>query len=50
MKRKLLKIKIGMEHTTIQYNEKIFRNRTAAIQGAINHLQRMLDEGAIPDD
>ena len=43
MDRKVIKIKIGKEDTTVRYSKKIFKNRATAINAAIDHLKRILD-------
>ena len=42
MNRKVIKIKIGKENTTIYYSEKFFKNRVEAIKATISHLERLL--------
>ena len=42
MDRKVLKIKIGRENTTIYYSDKFFKNRVEAIKATISHLERLL--------
>ena len=44
MSKKIIKIKIGLEETKVSYSEKFFKTRIEAIEAAINHLQRMVDE------
>lgn len=40
---KIIKIKISENATTIWYNKKKFKNRREATEGAIHHLQKLLE-------
>jgi len=41
---KVIKIKIGLENTTVWYSKKHFKNRWEAVKSAIFHLERILKE------
>ena len=41
--RKMIKIKIGLETTTIWYNNRHIKDRWEAIKITIDHLKRMLE-------
>ena len=42
MERKVIKIKIGKENTTIRYSKKLFGSRVKAIKASIAHLEGIL--------
>lgn len=46
--RSLIKIKIGKVCTTIGYRKSAFKTRVDAMEAAILHLKRMLEE-RVPD-
>ena len=47
---KIIKIKIGKEDTIIWYSKKVFNTRRQAVETAISHLQRILDDGLLPNN
>ena len=44
MTKKVIKIKIELENTTIWYNDKLIKSRWEAIKLAIDHLESILEE------